>query len=151
MEIRTDIFSSDSCDLVVNGERSLYQIVIPKGEPHMLGLRCIGLWKMDTATEMIDDCLQVVERHLADNEWGAFVDMSLWELCTPEVVEYFTRRIYSFVDLNLRWQAIRYNNHFHKMVANECSQPVEDRLTTNYFYDSEEALIWLRGRLVQCK
>lgn len=104
-----------------------------------------GSWNLETAREEIAEMLVISEK-LKQFKWGILIDMREWEICTPEVMEYFNSSVEKFTERNFRVQAVLLKMSMQKMViagyeskANES----DNILTTQYFNDYDLAFDWL--------
>ena len=109
--------------------------------------RLYGQWNVEGADKVVRQFLDIVQANLAGKDWASLCDMREWELCPPDVMEYFNNSVLEFTKVNLRWQAILPNNRVQKMVVNQYIENTQNGLVACYFHDEEEALEWLRTKI----
>lgn len=111
-------------------------------------VRLIGQWNIQQAQEFVEYSVEIIEQNFVGKEWAAINDMSQWDLCTPDVIEYFNESIFRFTERNFRWHAVIPSNQVQKMVTNGVQEAVPNSpLTTQYYTNQEDALRWLRAKL----
>ena len=77
--------------------------------------RMYGQWHVECAKKIAASLLQTAKDSFDDQPWGLLNDMSQWELCPPDVIEYFDNIVFEFTKLKLRFQAVIPNNQIQKM------------------------------------
>ena len=115
----------------------------------ILTVRFYGSWNMQTAIEAADINANIAKTHFSGKNWGILGDIRAWELCTPEVTEYFNGRMSEFITMGYRWQALLQSNQLQKMLVDSYSdaETTAGLLTTRCFTDESEALNWLREQI----
>jgi hypothetical protein len=47
--------------------------------------KAYGAWNYETSVRYATECRQLIEQHLLSESWASIVDLSDWELATPDI------------------------------------------------------------------
>ncbi|MGF1740500.1 hypothetical protein L4C34_05330 [Vibrio profundum] len=109
--------------------------------------RISGVWNLEAAEEFVNDYYKLVNDVCGGHEWGCINDFRDWELCTPDVIEYFNSKVTDFTNLQNRWQAVLPINPLQKTIVRDYTAAAKDVLITRHFDDESEALAWIRSEM----
>lgn len=110
--------------------------------------RLIGSWNLDGAHVFVEEFCRHVEEQFAGKEWGVLNDYRKWELCPPDVSDYFDQSLPFFLEKGWKYQAVLTSNKVQEMVIDKYGDvSLESGFVTRYFTDEEEATCWLREQL----
>ncbi|MGF1741701.1 hypothetical protein L4C34_11625 [Vibrio profundum] len=132
---------------IINTQHGSWAFEIPNKQYNIIVSRMTGQWNIETAVAGIDALLQLAAEHFPEKEWGVLNDMRIWELCTPEVTEYFNNSVLKFTKLQLKWQAVLPSNQLHKRLVGQYTEVTQGGLITRFFDNEEEGMRWLISKV----
>lgn len=113
-------------------------------------IRNSGSWNLQAAEMYVDEFLTLAVNTFSGRPWGCLNDYRNWQLCTPDVSDYFNQSMSRLLELKLTHQAVLTNNAVSKMVIDRYADMApSNEFITSYFNEEEDALNWLRAQLKQ--
>jgi hypothetical protein len=121
-------------------EHGSYSLEV-KGQTHIL--KAYGAWNYETVQRWGAETKQLVST-INLTPWACLIDLTEWELATPDAREYVYNLNLWFNDNNLKHLAIVYSLYIQKEIL-KISQAVLTNVEIKYFDTLEEAEKWLNS------
>ncbi|WP_108650767.1 hypothetical protein [Dongshaea marina] len=110
--------------------------------------RGFGSWNLEAATQWFNKQCDIHKEHLEGSRWGMLSDARKWELCTPDVTEYFDWTVQELVKIGLYREAFLPSTNIQKAIVSHYGEKVkESQRKIEYFTCESAALEWLRLEL----
>lgn len=117
-------------------------------QENILIARLVGSWNLVGAHVFVAEFYRHVEEQFAGQEWGLLNDYRKWELCPPDVSDYFDQSVPRFLEKGWKYQAVLTSNKLQEMVIDKYEKvTLGSGFVTRYFTGEEEAIDWLREQL----
>ena len=108
-----------------------------------LVVQCFGSWNLETVLRMCKEYKELVEQ-INDKPWACLVDLSQWELSTPEMWDEIDKLNEWGNDNNQRYEAVICNLFIQKSLM-EDSHTVLTNVETSFCENIEQAYEWLNS------
>lgn len=133
---------------IISNPHGKYVIDLSHLESNIFILRLVGSWNIETAEECLNECYQVVDKYFIGKTWAFLNNLTQWELCTPEVMEYFNSNSSKFTAMGCSAQAVITHSRVDQMVTGEIHNNAESQdFKTQYFQNETDAIEWLESAL----
>lgn len=119
-------------------EHGSYSLEI-KNKTHIL--KAYGAWNYETVKRWGAETKQLVST-IKSNPWACLVDLTDWELATPDAREYVSNLNLWFNDNNLKYLAVVYSLYLQKEIL-KISHAALTNVEIKYFETLEEGEKWL--------
>lgn len=106
-----------------------------------LVVKCFDAWNIETVLRLCDEYIALVKT-INDKPWACLVDLSQWELSTPEMWAEIDKLNYWGNNNNQRYEAVICAMSLQKVLM-EDSHTVLTNVESNFFDDIEQAYKWL--------
>ncbi len=104
-------------------------------------IKAIGSWNLETAVRYIKEYKRAVSL-IKSNPWACLVDLTEWELATPDVVAYIAEFNAGGHSHNQKYEVVIHSLCLQKkLLAN--SHKVLTNVETKFCKNIEEAIVWL--------
>lgn len=108
-----------------------------------LVVQCFGSWNLETVLRMCKE-YKVLAEQISDKPWACLVDLSQWELSTPEMWDEIDKLNEWGNENNQRYEAVICKLSIQKSLM-EDSHTVLTNVETNFCQNIEHAYEWLNS------
>ncbi|MGF1739678.1 hypothetical protein L4C34_01120 [Vibrio profundum] len=107
-----------------------------------------GSWNIQTAEDWFSQINIVIDERLSETQWAILNDITRWDLCPPDVMEYFNQCLIQFSDKKMCRLAVITKMSLQNMAAKHSTESVNGTsIIIQYFAEEQQALSWLRSEL----
>jgi len=107
----------------------------------VLVIKAYDTWNVETVLRLCDECKSLTSQ-IIDEPWAAIIDLSCWELGTPEIWEPISKLDAWINENNYKYEAVIINSILQKILL-ERSHEVLSNAETRFCKDINEAFSWL--------
>lgn len=103
---------------------------------------------MQTAEDWFSQINIAIDERLSESQWAILNDITQWELCPPDVMEYFNQCLIQFSGKKMCRLAVITKMSLQNMAAKQSTESANGtQVIIQYFAEEQAALSWLRSEL----
>ena len=104
--------------------------------------KAFGAWNYETALRYAKECRKLIEQNLLNEPWASIVDLSEWELATPDIWDAIDELNVWASENNLKHEVVILSLSLQKTLFEQTQEGFTD-VETKFVDNIAEAYLWL--------